>query len=59
MELVCKLGDLNRFVVPQEELVVVLKNINQHMSVIPRMMFTQESSTKLHLAACSFELPMV
>ena len=40
VELVCKLGDLNRHVVPQKELIVVLKNINQHLSVIPRMMFT-------------------
>ena len=35
-----KLGVLNRLVVLQEELVVVLNDINQNLSVIPGTTFT-------------------
>ena len=53
-----KLGDLNRLVVLQEELVVVLNDINQNLSVIPGTTFTLESSRSHHLAVCSFEMCM-
>ena len=57
-ELVSEFGDFNCCVVPRQELIVVLKNINQHLSVSPRMMFAQESRTKHHLHANSFKVPV-